>query len=71
MTSTRTAPWPLVRHSAGQLLLFGWTEARACAFAVGIFAGLAVSAAVPLPIPRYDALLLYGIALTAAYMNPL
>ncbi|GAB2495879.1 DUF817 domain-containing protein [Nocardiopsis aegyptia] len=67
MTSTRTAPWPLVGHGAGQLLRFGWAQARACAFAVGIFAGLALSAVVPLPIPRYDALLLYGIALTAAF----
>ncbi|KOX23850.1 DUF817 domain-containing protein [Nocardiopsis sp. NRRL B-16309] len=67
MTSTRTAPRPLVRHGAAQLLRFGWAQARACAFAVGIFAGLALSAAVPLPIPRYDALLLYGVALTAAF----
>ncbi|WP_304451205.1 DUF817 domain-containing protein [Nocardiopsis sp. YSL2] len=67
MTSTRTAPRPLVRHGAGQLLRFGWAQARACAFAVGIFAGLALSSVVPLPIPRYDALLIYGVALTAAF----
>ncbi|RNL82704.1 DUF817 domain-containing protein [Halostreptopolyspora alba] len=46
---------------------FAWLEARACAFAVALFVGLALSAVVPLPIPRYDALLCYGIVLTAAF----
>ncbi|MGE9809623.1 MULTISPECIES: DUF817 domain-containing protein [unclassified Janibacter] len=56
-----------LRHAAAQLLRFAWLEASACAFAVVIFAGLALSTIVPLPIARYDALLLYGIAATAAF----
>ncbi|MFC4561858.1 DUF817 domain-containing protein [Nocardiopsis mangrovi] len=49
------------------LLRFAWLQAWSCAFAAGIFAGLAASAVVPLPLPRYDALLIYGIALTALF----
>lgn len=54
-------------HAAGQLVRFGWLEARACAFAVVIFAGLALSTRVPLPVPRYDALLAYGVLATLAF----
>jgi uncharacterized membrane protein YoaT (DUF817 family) len=54
-------------HAVRQLLRFAWLEARACAFAVGIFAGLAAASLLPLPLPRYDALLLYGVALTAVF----
>lgn len=58
-----------------QLLRFAWLEARSCAFAVALFAGLACSrflaatVDVPLwfPVYRYDALLLYGIGLTLAF----
>ncbi|MFD0773301.1 DUF817 domain-containing protein [Streptomonospora algeriensis] len=50
-----------------QLLRFAWQEALSCLFAVGLFAGLALSSVVPLPIARYDALLLYGLALTALF----
>jgi uncharacterized membrane protein YoaT (DUF817 family) len=50
-----------------QLLRFAWLEARACAFAVALFAGLALSKVVPLPIARYDALLLYGILVTLVF----
>jgi uncharacterized membrane protein YoaT (DUF817 family) len=46
---------------------FAWLEARACAFAVVIFAGLALSTLVPLPIARYDALLVYGVVATLAF----
>ena len=56
-----------VVHAVAQLLRFAWLEARACAFAVVIFAGLALSTVVPLPIARYDALLVYGIAATLAF----
>ncbi len=56
-----------MRHAGLQLLRFAWLQSRACAFAVVIFAGLAVSTWVPLPIPRYDALLLYGIVATATF----
>lgn len=50
-----------------QLLRFAWQQSLSCLFAAGLFAGLALSSAVPLPIARYDALLLYGIALTALF----
>jgi len=56
-----------VRHAVAQLLRFAWLEARACAFAVVIFAGLALSTLVPLPIARYDALLAYGVAATLTF----
>ena len=55
------------RHAVAQLLRFAWLEARACAFAVVIFAGLALSTLVPLPIARYDALLVYGVVATLAF----
>ncbi|GAA2719479.1 hypothetical protein GCM10010439_05140 [Actinocorallia aurantiaca] len=42
-------------------------EVSACAFAVALFAGLAAASVVPLPIPRYDALLLYAIAVTVVF----
>src|SRR5262249_44183884 len=50
-----------------QLLRFAWTEARCCAFAVAVFGGLAVSKVVPLPIARYDALLIYCVAVTVIF----
>jgi uncharacterized membrane protein YoaT (DUF817 family) len=54
-------------HGVRQLVRFAVLEARSCAFAVAIFAGLAVSSVVPLPIPRYDALLAYGLVLTFGF----
>lgn len=54
-------------HAVAQLLRFAWLEARACAFAVVIFAGLALSTVLPLPVARYDALLVYGIVATLAF----
>lgn len=56
-----------LRSRGAQLLRFAWLEARACAFAVALFVGLALSAVLPLPISRYDALLLYGVALTFTF----
>jgi uncharacterized membrane protein YoaT (DUF817 family) len=56
-----------VGHALAQLLRFAWLEARACAFAVVIFAGLALSTVLPLPIARYDALLVYGVLATVAF----
>ena len=46
-----------MRAAAAQLIRFGWIEVQCCLFAIAIFVGLAVSRSVPLPIPRYDALL--------------
>jgi uncharacterized membrane protein YoaT (DUF817 family) len=50
-----------------QLVRFAVLETRSCAFAAAVFAGLAVSSAIPLPIPRYDALLVYCLALTVGF----
>ena len=59
-----TAPRPgrLARYAA-ELISFGVKNARACLFPVFIFAMLAVSRAVPLPIARYDFLLLACLAM--------
>jgi uncharacterized membrane protein YoaT (DUF817 family) len=55
-----------MRFPLAQLSRFGWLEARCCAFAVAVFGGLALSKVVPLPIPRYDALLIYCVLVTVA-----
>jgi uncharacterized membrane protein YoaT (DUF817 family) len=63
-------PLPALRRAASavvQLLRFAWIQVQCCLFAAAIFAGLAVSTAVPLPVPRYDALLVYGLVLTAVF----
>ncbi|HEY8372246.1 MAG TPA: DUF817 domain-containing protein [Pseudonocardiaceae bacterium] len=59
-------PYPL-RELLAQLVRFAWAEARCCAFAVAIFAGLALSTVLPVPLARYDLLLLYGLAVTALF----
>lgn len=64
---SRPGPAGRARHAVVQLLRFAWLETRACAFAVVIFAGLALSTLVPLPIARYDALLVYGVLATLAF----
>lgn len=46
-------------------LLFVRIEAQCCLFAVAIFGGLALSKLLPLPMPRYDFLLLYCLAVQA------
>lgn len=56
-----------IRFSTRQLVRFAWLETRSCLFAGLLFAGLALTSAVPLPLARYDALLLYGIALTVVF----
>jgi uncharacterized membrane protein YoaT (DUF817 family) len=50
-----------------RLLRFGWVQVQCCLFAVAVFVGLAVSSVVPLPVPRYDALLAYALVLTAVF----
>ncbi len=47
-----------------QLLRFTWLELKSCVFAIGVFAGLLLVRVVPLPIARYDALLIWCLALT-------
>ncbi len=51
----------------GQLLRFTWIELLSCAFPIAMFVGLAVTSVVHLPIARYDALLVYAVALTAGF----
>ncbi len=61
-----------IKETAGptlvrQLTRFGLLQARCCAFAVALFGGMAASKLLPpLPIARYDLLLLYGVLLTGA-----
>ena len=70
-TGEPTAPASGVRARLGfaviQLLRFGWLQVQSCLFAVAVFVGLAASSAVPLPIPRYDALLAYALVLTTLF----
>jgi uncharacterized membrane protein YoaT (DUF817 family) len=56
-----------MRFLVAQLSRFAWIEARCCAFAVAVFGGLALSKVVPLPIPRYDALLVYCVLVTMLF----
>ena len=46
---------------------FIWLEALSCLFPACVLLGLAVAKVVPLPIPRYDALLIYCIVLTFGF----
>ncbi|MEU8227723.1 DUF817 domain-containing protein [Kribbella sp. NPDC048915] len=50
-----------------QFLRFGWLEVVSCLFPGLLFAGLAVAKYVDLPIARYDALLIYCLALTGLF----
>jgi len=52
-------------YALAQLFRFAWVQVQCCLFAVAVFVGLAVSQVVPLPVPRYDALLAYALVLTA------
>ncbi|GLU48794.1 DUF817 domain-containing protein [Nocardiopsis ansamitocini] len=52
---------------AAQLVRFGVLQARACAFAVCVFVGLGLSTVLPLPVARYDALLVYLVGVTAVF----
>ncbi|SEE66494.1 DUF817 domain-containing protein [Ruania alba] len=53
--------------AVGQLFRFAWIEVQCCLFPIAIFAGLALTSVVDLPIPRYDALLIYALALTGIF----
>ncbi|MFF7892700.1 DUF817 domain-containing protein [Streptomyces sp. NPDC007907] len=51
-----------------QLVAFAWTQAQACAFALALLSGVAVSALLPdLPLARYDLLVVYGVLLTLVF----
>jgi uncharacterized membrane protein YoaT (DUF817 family) len=56
-----------VLAALAQLVRFAWVQTQCCLFAAAIFVGLAASSAVPLPVPRYDALLAYGLVLTGLF----
>ncbi|RYP86040.1 DUF817 domain-containing protein [Nocardioides guangzhouensis] len=56
-----------IRRATAQLLRFGWLEAQSCVFAFGVFVGLALAFVVPLPVARYDALLLWCLLLTFGF----
>ncbi|SDS89545.1 Uncharacterized membrane protein YoaT, DUF817 family [Friedmanniella luteola] len=56
-----------VRAGAAQLLRFGWLQVQCCVFAAAVFAGLALSTVLPLPVARYDALLAWAVVLTAVF----
>lgn len=53
-----------ISRAVRQLLLFGWLQARCCAFAAALLGGIAASRLLPeLPVARYDIVLVYGLAL--------
>lgn len=56
-----------MRHATAQLQRFAWLQAQACLFPIGVFLGLMVSSAAPLPIARYDALLIWCLLLTFGF----
>ncbi len=56
-----------MRHGLVQLVRFGWIELQCCLFAAAVFVGLALTRVVPLPVRRYDALLAYGVLVTAVF----
>ncbi|GAA1437892.1 DUF817 domain-containing protein [Microlunatus lacustris] len=56
-----------LRSAAAQLLRFGWLQVQCCVFAVAVFAGLALSSVLPLPVARYDALLVWAVVLTTVF----
>ena len=68
-TSTLTSGSRSARLARGlaQLFRFAWLEVQCCLFPLAIFAGLALSAVLPLPIARYDALLLYAVGVTVVF----
>jgi uncharacterized membrane protein YoaT (DUF817 family) len=53
--------------ACSQFLRFGLTQLVSCLFPAALFAGLAISKYVDLPIPRYDALLVYCLLLTLGF----
>ncbi|MGI5430783.1 DUF817 domain-containing protein [Streptomyces sp. CA-179760] len=63
--SSFAGPWAA---PVRQLLDFAWTQTRACAFAIALLCGVAVSALPPhLPVARYDLLVVYGVLLTLVF----
>lgn len=57
----------MLRGLLSQLTRFAWLQAQSCLFAAALFAGLVLASVVPLPIARYDALLVWCVALTLGW----
>ena len=55
--------WTL-RRVSGFAVRFAWLQLQSLVFAGVIFAAIAITSVVDLPIPRYDALLIIGVVLT-------
>ncbi len=53
--------------ACSQFLRFGWAQLVSCLFPAALFAGLAVSKYLELPIARYDALLVFCLLLTFGF----
>lgn len=67
LTYTARLTGPLT-SSIRQLLVFAWLQTRACAFAIALLAGVAVSTLLRgLPVARYDLLVVYGVLLTLLF----
>ncbi|MFE7413843.1 DUF817 domain-containing protein [Streptomyces laurentii] len=70
MTLPRDSLAGLPASPLRQLLDFGWSQTRACAFAIALLSGVAVSTLLPgLPIARYDLLVVYGVLLTLLFWS--
>ena len=68
--ATATLPRPRrarPAHALSQLVRFAWVQVQCCLFAVAVFVGLALSRVLPLPLARYDALLVYALVLTVVF----
>ena len=55
------------RRIVAQLVRFAWLEVQSCIFAIGVFVGLVLTFVVPLPVARYDALLVWCLVMTLGF----
>lgn len=67
MTAATLALARATWRGGSQLARFGWLELQSCVFAAAVFAGLLVAFVVPLPLPTYDALLIWCVAVTLGF----
>src|SRR3712207_350749 len=61
------SPVPGRASALSQLVRFAGVQVQCCLFAVAVFVGLALSRVLPLPLARYDALLVYALVLTVVF----
>lgn len=64
----RMTPAAGPQHWWRQLVRFGVLELRACAYPIVVLVAMAVTLVLPLPIARYDALLVVGVLATVAFV---